>query len=100
MVCAAPIALPVVRSRLRLHPAYQFQFPSQRPSVPVTTSSAGMWHRAAWRLARKRQLTSQTDANDNRTELEYDDYGRLWKRFYPSPSGAGAVNYSDYNEYT
>ncbi|MFD1218364.1 RHS repeat-associated core domain-containing protein [Microbulbifer celer] len=46
-----------------------------------------------------RLLTSQTDANGNRTELRYDGYARLQRRVYPSPVTAGAVNESDYNEY-
>jgi RHS repeat-associated protein len=47
-----------------------------------------------------RFLTSQTDANGNRTELEPDSYGRIFRRYYPSKTAVGAVNYSDYNEYT
>ena len=47
-----------------------------------------------------RQLRAQTDANGNRTELRYDGYGRLARRVYPHPSAPGAVNESDYNEYT
>jgi RHS repeat-associated protein len=47
-----------------------------------------------------RQLRAQTDANGNRTELRYDGYGRLSRRVYPHPTAPGAVNESDYNEYT
>ncbi len=49
-----------------------------------------------------RRLTSQTDANGNRTELRYDenDYRRLQKRVYPSPTTPGTVNENDYNQYT
>lgn len=46
-----------------------------------------------------RLLTSQSDANGNRTELRYDGYARLKRRVYPSPTTAGAVNEGDYNEY-
>ena len=45
-------------------------------------------------------LLSQTDANGNRTELEYDNLKRLKKRIYPSPITPGVVNPLDYNEYT
>jgi RHS repeat-associated protein len=47
-----------------------------------------------------RLLTSQTDANGNRTELRYNDYGTVSKRVYPSPVSPGTVNELDYNEYT
>ena len=47
-----------------------------------------------------RQLTSQTDANGNKTELQYDKYGRLYRRIYPSKTVRGAVDPNDYNEYT
>jgi RHS repeat-associated protein len=46
-----------------------------------------------------RLLTSQTDANGNKTQLEYDNYARLWKRFYPHPTSTGTHNTNDYNEY-
>jgi len=44
-------------------------------------------------------LTSQTDANGNKTELRYDGYWRLKRRVYPSATTAGVVNESDYSEY-
>lgn len=52
-------------------------------------------------------LKSQTDANGNKTELEYDDYKRLKRRYYPSknrvanqsPTNPGVPDYTDYNEY-
>jgi RHS repeat-associated protein len=47
----------------------------------------------------QRQLTSQKDANGNLTTLEYDTYGRLKKRIYPSPTMVGVSNTNDYNEY-
>jgi RHS repeat-associated protein len=47
-----------------------------------------------------RLMISQTDANGNVTELKYNNYAKLWKRIYPSPTTAGAVNTNDYNEYT
>lgn len=47
-----------------------------------------------------RLLMSQTDANGNRTELNYDSYKRLWRHYYPSATTAGTANTSDYNEYT
>jgi RHS repeat-associated protein len=47
-----------------------------------------------------RLLMSQTDANGNRTELEYDDYKRLYRRYYPSATSGGVANTSDFNEYT
>lgn len=46
-----------------------------------------------------RLLTSQTDANGNRTELQHDSYGRLYRRLFPSATTPGSVNPSDYNEY-
>jgi RHS repeat-associated protein len=46
-----------------------------------------------------RQLRSQTDANVNRTELEYDSYGRLFRRLYPSATSRGRANPGDYTEY-
>lgn len=47
------------------------------------------------------QLTGLTDANGNKTELRYDNFGRLHKRVYPSTSVSlrGRVNENDYNEY-
>lgn len=47
-----------------------------------------------------RFLTSQTDANGNRTELRPDSYKRVSRRVFPSPTTAGTVNEADYNEYT
>jgi len=47
----------------------------------------------------KRLLQYQTDANGNKTELQYDGHGRLKKRIYPHPSSVGSVNSGDYNEY-
>ena len=46
-----------------------------------------------------RNLTSQTDARGNRTELRYNANWRLVKRVYPSPSSVGSVNEADYNQY-
>jgi RHS repeat-associated protein len=46
-----------------------------------------------------RLLQYQTDANGNKTELQYDEYKRLWKRFYPHPTTVGTVNSADYNQY-
>jgi RHS repeat-associated protein len=46
-----------------------------------------------------RLLRFQTDANGNKTELQYDEHQRLWKRIYPSASSPGSVNLADYNEY-
>ncbi len=46
-----------------------------------------------------RRLTSQTDANLNRTELRYDVHSRLMRRVYPSASGGGGVDENDYNQY-
>ncbi|HEY6528610.1 MAG TPA: hypothetical protein VIZ65_07935, partial [Cellvibrionaceae bacterium] len=45
-------------------------------------------------------LTSQTDANGNRTELRYDEVNRLKKRVYPSKTRPGELDETDYNEYT
>jgi RHS repeat-associated protein len=50
-------------------------------------------------VTNKRLLTSQTDANNNKTAIEYDANFRLKKRFYPSPTVPGAANYSDFNWY-
>jgi YD repeat-containing protein len=47
-----------------------------------------------------RFLTSRTDANGNRTEIVPDSYWRVFRRIYPSPTNAGAVNTNDYNEFT
>lgn len=47
----------------------------------------------------KRLLQYQTDANGNKTELQYDAHDRLKKRIYPHPTTAGSVNTADYNEY-
>jgi RHS repeat-associated protein len=47
-----------------------------------------------------RQLTSQTDANGNRTELRYDGASRLQRRVFPSKTSPGTVNEADFNEYT
>ena len=44
-------------------------------------------------------LTSQKDANNNRTDLRTDSMLRLWKRVYPSATAVGGVNEGDYNEY-
>ncbi|MES2824204.1 MAG: RHS repeat-associated core domain-containing protein [Pseudomonadota bacterium] len=44
-------------------------------------------------------LKTQIDANGNKTELQYDDIGRLTHRYYPSATAIGSVNYSDYNQY-
>jgi RHS repeat-associated protein len=46
-----------------------------------------------------RLLRYQIDAKGNKTELQYDEHKRLWKRLYPSPTSTGSVNASDYNEY-
>ena len=48
------------------------------------------------------KLTSQTDANGNRTELRYDEGGlwRLQRRVHPSPTTPGTVNENDFNAYT
>jgi len=46
-----------------------------------------------------RLLRFQTDANGNKTELQYDDNKRLSKRLYPSPISPGSVSAADYNEY-
>ncbi len=46
-----------------------------------------------------RRLTSQKDANGNRTELRYDVHSRLTKRVYPSPTGQDAINENDFNQY-
>ena len=45
-------------------------------------------------------LTKQVDANGNRTDLRYDQYGRLLRRVYPTPSAPGSVNENDYQAYT
>jgi RHS repeat-associated protein len=42
---------------------------------------------------------TMTDANGNRTMLEYYENWRLEKRFYPSATSPGSHNPSDYNEY-
>lgn len=47
-----------------------------------------------------RNLTSQTDANNNRTELRYDTYFRLVKMVYPSPTIKNAVNEADFVEFS
>jgi RHS repeat-associated protein len=44
-------------------------------------------------------LTSQKDANNNRTDFRQDAMLRLWKRVYPLATTVGGVNESDYNEY-
>lgn len=44
-------------------------------------------------------LKSQTDANGNKTQLEYDDYDRLKYRYYPSKTTPGAYSTTDYHEY-
>lgn len=46
-----------------------------------------------------RLLETQTDANGNVTRLEYDDYNRLYRRYYPSKTIAGHHNPNDYNQY-
>jgi RHS repeat-associated protein len=45
-----------------------------------------------------RYLKSQTDANDNRTELRYDANFHLVKMVYPSPTTPNTVNEADYVE--
>ncbi len=45
------------------------------------------------------QTTSVKDANGNKTEFKYDNYGRLSKTVYPSKTTIGSVNPSDYSEY-
>jgi RHS repeat-associated protein len=45
-------------------------------------------------------LQNQTDANGNLTELRYDSDFHLTKRVFPSLSTKGAVNESDYVEFT
>jgi RHS repeat-associated protein len=47
-----------------------------------------------------RLLTSQTDANGNRTEIRYNGYGLPSRRVYPSPVSPGAVNEADYVAFT
>ena len=47
-----------------------------------------------------RNLTSQTDANGNRTELRYDTNFRLVKMVYPSPTTKNAVNENDFVEFS
>lgn len=44
-------------------------------------------------------LKSQTDANGNKTLLEYDQYDRLQYRYYPSKTTPGVYNTADYNQY-
>lgn len=44
-------------------------------------------------------VETQTDANGNRTELEYDDFGRLEYRYYPSKTALGVASTTDYNRY-
>ncbi|NQD35388.1 RHS repeat-associated core domain-containing protein [Permianibacter sp. IMCC34836] len=45
-------------------------------------------------------LHYQTDANGNRTQLEYDDFNRLSDRYYPSASVLGTANSNDYEHYS
>lgn len=47
-----------------------------------------------------RSLTSQTDANGNRTELRYDSNFHLVKMVYPSPTIKNQVNEADYVEFS
>jgi RHS repeat-associated protein len=47
-----------------------------------------------------RKITSQTDANQNRTELKYYANGRLWKRIYPSKTTINLSDTTDYDEFT
>lgn len=46
-----------------------------------------------------RQLRSRTDAKGNRTELEYDSYGRVFRQLYPSATSRHDANPNDYTEY-
>jgi RHS repeat-associated protein len=45
-------------------------------------------------------LRFQTDANGNRTELRYNNYARLEKQLFPSPTTRNTVNENDFNQYT
>jgi len=46
------------------------------------------------------QKTSETDANGNKTSMEYDGFDRLSKLVYPSKTlGAGTSNAADYEFY-
>ena len=47
----------------------------------------------------ERLLKTQTDANGNKTDLQYDTLDRLTHRFYPSKITPGAVSTTDYNQY-
>ncbi len=44
-------------------------------------------------------VKTQTDANGNKTRLEYDDFGRLTHRYYPSKTALGVASTTDYNQY-
>jgi RHS repeat-associated protein len=45
-------------------------------------------------------LSSQQDANGNKTTLVHDSNGRLYKRLYPQPYSPGNSNSMDFNRYT
>jgi RHS repeat-associated protein len=44
-------------------------------------------------------VKTQTDANGNKTTLEYDEFDRLEYRYYPSKTVTGASSTTDYNQY-
>lgn len=46
-----------------------------------------------------RLLSDTTDANGNRTHLTYDGMSRLATMTFPSPTTAGQINSSDYEQY-
>jgi RHS repeat-associated protein len=46
------------------------------------------------------EIKSQTDANGNYTELEYDGFNRVSKTKFPSPVTVGQFNSNDYESYT
>jgi RHS repeat-associated protein len=65
----------------------------------VGTSKQQFYVTNTYDVTNKRLLTTQTDANGNRTALRYNGNFRLEKRVYPSPTSPGAVNESDFNRY-
>lgn len=63
----------------------------------VGTEAAQTYVRYEYGVANR--LKAETDANGNRTELQYDTKGRLQRMSFPSPTAVGSINSADYEEY-
>ena len=46
-----------------------------------------------------KRVRTLMDANGNKSVLAYNDKKQLYRRYYPSKTTPGVVNYDDYNEY-